>query len=296
LVTARYRTLRERLPLLPSRYAEVDTIVSLLRGLVGKMDGVIATQDGRMVGFLWGLVIPEFLGKRTAYSPEWANAAELGESRRIYEALYGHLAARWVADGCFTHVMTLLAHDREGIEGWQWLGFGLANVDGVRELKPVEGGAVKVDIRRASVQDAGKVMALAAALERHVAAAPVFWIHELACGEDWLSQPENALWLAYKGEEAVGFVGLEPGHGDGCAILQDEETVGILGAFTQVTTRGRGIATALLNRALEWAQAQGYARCAVDFETMNVPAVRFWIKRFEPVCYSLLRCIDERVG
>jgi GNAT superfamily N-acetyltransferase len=296
LVVARYKALRERLPILAPRYAEADVIVSLLRRLVGQMDGVVALQGSRLVGFLWGLVIPEFLGKRTAYSPEWANAAELEESRRIYEEMYAGLAARWVAGECFTHAVTLLAHDRQGIGGWQWLGFGLANVDGVRALRPVEGGAAEVDIRRAGVQDARAATALVAALERHVAAAPIFWIHELACGEDWLRQPANALWLAYKGEEVVGFIGLEPGHGDGCEIVQGEDTAGISGAFTQESARGKGIATALLNRALEWAQAQGYARCAVDFETMNVPAVRFWMKWFDPVCYSLVRCIDERAG
>jgi len=78
------------------------------------------------------------MGKRTAYSPEWANGAGLDESRRVYEEMYRHLSARWVADGCFLHAVTLLGHDRQGIEGWHWLGFGLVAVDGVRELTPVE--------------------------------------------------------------------------------------------------------------------------------------------------------------
>jgi GNAT superfamily N-acetyltransferase len=296
LVTARYKALRERVPILPSRYEQVDTVAAMLRGLIGETEGVIAIRGSRLAGFLAGLLIPEFLGKRSVYSPEWANGAELGESRRVYEEMYGPLSARWVADGCFTHLVTLLGHDREGIEGWQWLGFGLAAVDGVRELKPVEGDAAEVEVRQASLEDAREVAALGEALERHLAAAPTFWIHEPQDYKEWLREPRNTAWLAYEGGEAVGCMGLEPGHGGGCEILQDEKTVGIAMAFTREGARGRGTATALLNRSLEWAQAEGYERCAVDFESMNILAARFWMRWFEPVCYSLMRCIDERVG
>jgi GNAT superfamily N-acetyltransferase len=67
-------------------------------------------------------------------------------------------------------------------------------------------------------------------------------------------------------------------------------------AFTKASARSKGVATALLNRSLEWARSQGYERCAVDFETMNFLASRFWLKWFEPVCYSLVRCVDERLA
>jgi len=296
LVCARYRALRESAPILPSRYAEVNTIAGLLRDLAGEADGVVATQDSRLVGFLWGLVIPSFLGKRTTYSPDWANAAELGESRRIYAEMYGHLAARWVADGCFTHVVSMMGHDREGIEGWQWLGFGLCSVDGVRELRPVTDDVAEVEIRRASVEEAGEVTALDRALRRHLAATPTFWIHEPQDYAEWVREPGNAAWLAYERGVAVGYMALEPGDSCECQFLQDEKTVNIGGAFTQENARGRGIATALLNRSLEWAQAEGYARCAVDFETMNTLAARFWTRWFDPVSYSLMRRIDERIG
>jgi len=110
-----------------------------------------------------------------------------------------------------------------------------------------------------------------------------------------LGQARNALWLAYEGEEVVGCIGLGPANPDACAIIQDEKTASIVSAYTKERARGRGIATALLNRSLEWAQAEGYERCAVDFEPMNPLAARFWPRYFEPVCYSLMRYIDERV-
>ena len=79
LVSVRYKALREHVPLLPSRYEDIDAILHMLRDLT-EAPGVVAIRGSRLVGFLLG------------------------------------------------------------IEGWQWLGFGLAAVDGVRELKPVEGG------------------------------------------------------------------------------------------------------------------------------------------------------------
>jgi hypothetical protein len=51
-----------------------------------------------------------------------------------------------------------------------------------------------------------------------------------------------------------------------------------------------------LNRSLEWARSEGYERCAVDFEPMNVLAARFWLRYFSPVCYSLVRHVDERIA
>jgi len=296
LVSVRYRALRERVPVLPSRYEDVDTILPMLYDLAGKAPGVVAIRGSRLVGFMLGFVIPTFLGKRSMYSPEWANGAELGESQRVYEEMYGYLSTQWVANGCFTHLVSMLGHDGEGIEGWQWLGFGFAAVDGVRELRPVEGAAAEVKIRRAGEEDIEEAAAFGEALARHLATAPTFWIHELEDLGEWLKGPANALWLAYDGEEAVGCMGLGPANPDACAIIQDEKTASIESAFTREGARGRGVATALLNRSLEWARVEGYERCAVDFEPMNFLAARFWMRWFEPVCYSLMRCIDKRLG
>jgi GNAT superfamily N-acetyltransferase len=291
LVTAGIRALRRHVPLLPPRYEDSSAIVPMLRNLAGRAPGVIAVRGRRLAGFLTGFVIPEFLGRRTVYSPEWANGAEPGDSRRVYEEMVTRLAAQWVADGCFTHVVSLLAHDREAIEGWQWLGFGFAAVDGVRALEPLADVAAEVEVRRAGVDDIREATAFDEALSEHMAAAPIFWPHEPRDYEDWLSKPTNALWLAYEGGEAVGCMGIGPANPDACAIIRDERTASIISAFTRERARGKGIATALLNRSLAWAREEGYERSAVDFEPMNALAARFWMRSFAPVCYSLMRCI-----
>jgi len=299
LVTVRYRALRERAPSLPSRYEDVSSILPPLRDLAGQVPAVVAMRDGRLAGFLLGMVLSEFRGKRSVYSPEWANAARAEGSREIYREMYAHLSARWVADGCFTHLITLLAHDGEAIGAWHWLGFGLAAVDAIRDLTPVQGSMADVVIRRARLEDGEEAMTLSHALQRHLAAAPIF-LRSIekqgrAFHEQWLANSVNVQWLAYRGGQAVACMGLEPSSPDACYVTRDEKTVSITSAFTKESERNTGIGTALLNHSLDWARSVGYQRCAVDFEPQNISAARFWLRHFQPVCYSLIRRLDERV-
>jgi GNAT superfamily N-acetyltransferase len=295
LVAQRCCDLRQRVPLVPARYERPEVILPFLEELVGQ-PGVVAFQDGRLMGFLTGFVIPEFMGRRSAYSPEWANGAHGNESGRIYQEMYRHLSARWLAEGCAQHVVTVLADDQAGVAAWQWLGFGFVVVDAVRGLEPVDGEAAAVEIRRAGLGDAAEVNALRRALEAHMLAAPAFWVESPPDAAERLGDPAHAFWLAYEDEQVAAGIGLEPDLWDGCDVVQDERTIIIVSAHTYEHARGRGVGTALLNRSLEWARAENYQRCAVDFQTANLEATRFWMRYFEPVCYSLSRCVDERVG
>jgi GNAT superfamily N-acetyltransferase len=295
LVAQRCRDLRQHVSLIPGRYERTEVIVPLLEGLVHR-PGAVAILDGRLTGFLTGFILEEFMGRRSAYSPEWANGACGDESGRIHLEMYRHLSARWLAEGCAQHVVTMLAHDQAGAAAWQWLGFGLIVVDAVRGLEPVDGEAAAVEIRRAGPADLAEVNALGRALEAHMLAAPAFWVEPASDAAERLGDPSHAFWLAYQDGQVVAGIGLEPELWDGCDVVRDEGTIVIVSAHTCEHARGRGVATALLNRSLEWAQAENYERCAVDFQTANLEATRFWMRYFEPVCYSMSRCIDERVG
>lgn len=300
LVSARYRALREEVASLPPRYENEGVILPMLRDFGGGAPGVAAIQDGRLVGFLRGTLIREFRGKRAIISPEWANGAQVENSRRIYEMMYSHLSQRWVANGCFVHLVGMLAHDRRAIEGWHWLGFGMIAADAVRDLGGVRGPIAAVEIRRAVVAEAGTVAAMSEATARHLAAAPAFLPYvdseDRARHQAWLSEPANAAWLAVEEGRVVGFLKHGPASHGACDIIQDEKTTSIVGAFTEQAARGRGIGAALVNRAIEWARTQGYERCAVDFEPMNVPAARFWTRHFQPVAYALVRHVNEQIA
>ena len=297
LVSRRYQGLRELVPSLPPRYAEVSTLLPMLRDIAGAGPGVAAIHGGRLVGFLSGWLIPSFRGKRSAFSPEWANAVDLENSQRVYEQMYTHLSASWVADGYTTHLIGLLANDRDSLEGWHWLGFGMIAADAVRDLQPAPGRDTDVEIRRAGLQDLDQVKTLHEALSQYMVAPPTFLVdageRDVAYYEEWLRNPDKAIWLAFHGAEAVAYIRLGPASEDASNIIRDAKTTSITGAFTRERARGGGIATALLNRSLAWARAKGYERCAVDFEPMNPLATRFWLRHFQPVCYAVVRHVDE---
>ncbi len=59
-----------------------------------------------------------------------------------------------------------------------------------------------------------------------------------------------------------------------CVIIRDEGTTSIVRAFTREGAGGKGIATALLDRSLEWARAEGYERCAVDMVILRIYLAR----------------------
>jgi len=299
LVSDRYGRLCEQIPHLPHRYAKVDNLFPLLRKILNASGiGMAAIRGDRLVGFLTGWQMPSFRGKRSIYSPEWANAAVLEDSQRIYEELYRQLAAVWVADKYVAHYISLFPNDVNALRAWHWMSFGMISVDAIRGLDSIQGCDVDVYIRRAELQDLEQVMELHEALWQYMKGTPVFLLTEKrdrSYYEEWLRNPEQVVWLAYWNEEPVAFLRLGPADDDVCTIIYDEKTTSIYAAFTKEEVRREGIATALLNHALKSARASGYKRCAVPFEPMNLSGTRFWLKYFNPVCFSVLRHIDDRL-
>ena len=299
LVSNRYRRLCEKEPHLPHRYAETDNILPLLQNIMTTSGVGVATIRGdRLVGFLTGLQIPSFRGKRSTYSPEWANAADLEDSARIYEEMYSHLSAIWLADKYIAHYISLFPNDANALKAWNWMGFGMFAIDALRGLEPVGGGSVNLQIRQAEPRDIETVIELQDALWQYMKGSPIFLLSEKrdrTYYEEWLKNPNKVVWLAYSNDEPVAFMRLGPADNDVCTIIIDEQTTSIYAAFTKEKVRSEGNATALLDHALRSARESGYERCAVPFEPMNLLGSRFWLKYFKPVCYSILRIIDDRL-
>ena len=143
LVCQRYRRLRQDVPHLPESYAQENAFLPRLESLLKKSpadSGFACIRNGELAGFLLGLEIPDFIGQRAVYSPEWANAAPLDESWPIYEALYTRWSAHWSDrgnQGHPVHLVSLLASDWDAVHAWEWLGFGMLVVDGVRDFSPL---------------------------------------------------------------------------------------------------------------------------------------------------------------
>ena len=296
LFAQRYRSARAHDPRLAPDYEERSALQPRLQSMIENTPGVAALQDGCLVGFLAAYLMDDFRGEKAIYSPEWANAAALDHSRRIYQALYTALAARWVQQGYLAHYVTTLAYDSYTLETFHWLSFGMMGVDAVRDLTPIESGDAGVEVRDATAHEIPDIVDLDRALVHYMASAPIFLSQpqrDASYYQEWLAGPDNDLWLAYHDEEAVGYIRLQKWDPEVCAVTQDERSVSIVGAFTQERFRGRGVGTALLSRVLSWARAQGFERCAVDFEPHNPLATAFWPRYFKPVCYSVVRHVNQ---
>lgn len=317
LVAARVRDLRRQLPALPAQYEQGDTILPLLAELAARAPGVAAMGRGRLIGFLTAMSLPSFKGHRTAFSPEWANAAADDaeeDAAAIYQALYAALAPAWLANGCYIHALKILAHDRRGLDGLYWQGFGLNNVDAVRDVSPVDTPSgsegrvvaadvgssqrVPVEIRQATADDIDIVAALGESLQRHLAAPPVYLpllhLDSRADYLHWLAQPGHVQWLALRDGAAVAELRLEPANHTASAIAADALSTFITGAYTVPAARKGGLAAALLAHAVDDARARGRVRIVTDFESANIPAAAFWMRHFHPIAFSVVRYVDER--
>ena len=295
LAAERYRILRAHTPHLPARWEDPDLILPMLGELVGQVPGVAALRDGRLVGFLTGFLFSGFRGKDAAYSPEWANGVVVDSGDGLYHDLYTAISARWLGAGAATHLITLPAYDRASLDAWHWMGFGKMSVDAVRDLSPLDAPDPGYAIRRAGLDDAPALAVLRHALWHHLSLPPVYlYDEEYENMADWLADPAHAAWAAMEGDRAVAFIQIQPVPGDVCAAVRDPGTASITGAFVEERARRSGLGAALLDRALAWAREQGYERCGVDFEPDNRQATRFWPRYFRPVCFSLMRHIDER--
>ncbi len=296
LVSNRYRRLLTQVPQLPHCYADVTMLLPLLHNILNTSGiGVALIRRNRLAGFLTAWQMPSFRGQKSTYSPEWANAADLEDSAHIYEEMYSHLAATWVADQYVAHYISLFPNDVDALGALHWLGFGMAAVDALRSVDSITGTDVAVHIRRAELQDIQPVMELHEALWQYEKGPPIFLLtpkRDRSYFEEWLQDPNKVVWLAYQNDGPVALMRLGPADDDVCQIIVDDKTTSIYAAFAKEKFRRNGIATALLDHALKLAQASGYQRCAVSFEPMNLLGTRFWLKYFKPVCFSVVRYIN----
>ena len=304
LVCQRYRALRSEAPALPGHFENQGVVLAKLAEFTAGAPGVVAIRNGKLVGFLAAMLSPSFRGHRGVFSPEWANGASLEDAHAIYQELYRVIAADWVRNGYFLHVLTILANDRSGLAAWHWQGFGLIVADAIRTAAPVPVSGITpmpgpVEIRQATAADLTELQPLHQGLRRHLTNTPIFlplpqkWDQERF--RHWLATDGAMTWLAFVDGRAVAWMRAQTGDDGAAELVRDAATVAITGAYTAPGQRGGGLATALLQTVQAWAVDQDAARISVDFETQNIDGARFWLRHFRSVAYSLQRQVDERI-
>jgi GNAT superfamily N-acetyltransferase len=303
LFVQNFSRLRESVPALPETLADVHLIASKISRLLEGHPGVVALEDGHLVGYLCSMVVGDFrdTGQRGAYCPEWAHAVQPGRQAVAYRRMYRVMGAAWAEQRCLVHAITMLAGDQETLQTWFWGGFGMLAVDAVRPVQPLEREPqTRLSVRRAVIEDAAALAALDVEHCHYYTQSPVFMVlrESQDTGEfaHFLAEPKNSIWLALDGDVPVGFLRLDGYENDGADALTSPETIKINGAFVQAAYRGQGGSSAMLEAALCHHATLGMRCCAVDFEATNPDATAFWLRHFQPVCLSLMRCPETVPG
>jgi ribosomal protein S18 acetylase RimI-like enzyme len=297
LFIEKFKRLRQAVNCIPVQLQETQPVADRLAYLVDHYPAVMALDNGQLVGYLAAWLIDHFrsAGRKAAYCPEWGHAVSPGQEPGVYRALYRLAADHWTASGCQVHAITLLADDQLAEKTWFWNGFGLIVVDAVRPALPlgISSSSSGFNFRKATPREISILCALDDEHWRHYSRSPIFMPPRLGWNEDevdaFLSHPHNSVWLALDGDYPAGFIRFSGVHEDSLAILEAESVISITGAYVRPAYRSQGIATHLLDSALQDYARQGFACCAVDFESANPEAAAFWPRYFEPVCYSLFR-------
>ncbi len=305
LFVQKFKQIRQAMPLLPGSMEDPGQTAHYLENMLAHSQGFAACEGDQLVGYLGAWLVDDFrdTGRRAALSPVWAHAVlPDGSDRqtfRIYRALYRAASEIWFAAGCQSHCITLLAQDDLARNTWFWNGFGLGVVDALRSLDPLNVPAPDgYTLRRAVPADAAALADIEAEHWRHYAQPPMFMsIVGANSAEEFvqlLAEPANSIWTAWKGAELAGYLRFEGLSQGATEIVRAPDTTACTGAYTRPGHRGQNIAAAILDAALADYRSRGYSRCSVDFESFNTEAASFWVKYFEPVCFSLFR-VPERI-
>jgi GNAT superfamily N-acetyltransferase len=294
LIAAGVVRLRRRVPSLPPAWEDPGTVVGALSGLAERGTGLAALDDGDLTGFQVATTI-DGRGGRWTHTPDVGHAAPPDPEGRLRAALYAGLAEGWIRAACPEHVVSVLADDDAAILTYARLGFGHHVVDLVADLRPIATGLLPdgVTVRRAGARDAAGVMDLEAGLRRHLEASPVFLRLGNATPVEVhrrnLEDEAAATFVAERDSQLVSFLRIGPCASDVAMIVRARGTASVTGAYTRPELRRADVATRLLAEAVEWAHANGYARWAVDHESANAEATRFWARHATPFVRSMSR-------
>jgi GNAT superfamily N-acetyltransferase len=294
LVTHEVIELRRAVRALPAGWEDPETVAHALRRLLERGAGLAVEDDGELVAFQAAMTLDGH-GGRWAFTPDIAHAAVGRHGQRLRERLYAELAPTWLRAACPEHAITIPAHDVETQATMARLGFGQYVIDLVGGLEPLDAGALPegVTIRRADPADAAAVAELDAALLRHLRASPIFLRPGPAPSPEVarrdLADRASATILGERDGRAVAYVRIGPCAEDVAMLVRDPSTASVTAAFTREELRGTGIASHLLDAAIAWAREAGYARWAVDHESANREAGRFWARHATPAAISMSR-------
>jgi GNAT superfamily N-acetyltransferase len=299
LAATTYAEERRALPILPGDQDFLSGFRKSLEELLNEGSGVMALSTQGLAGFLSGFPVAALFGSaRGLFVPLWGHGAVQENRRQVYQGLYREAAALWVAGEGLSHAVSLYAHDRETLDTWFWLGFGLRCVDALREARPLAAPYPReIALKKVHLEDLPALAGIHGEHDGYYRKSPIFMPRQpkdlLQDFQEWLDQENHHAWAAYREETPVGYMRIQPTAES--FVSEHAQVMNITGAYVVEGERRAGIGALLLNEIQRWLAGQGYGLCGVDYEALNSLGSGFWGRYFEPYCFSVVRRIDERV-
>jgi GNAT superfamily N-acetyltransferase len=282
-------------PLLPSRV--IDEPAWIQSALQSKLanPGVVVVEQNQMLAYMVTGDHFRWKGQQAAIVLEYCHSATVTKKQELYQRMYMYLAQEWVNNHIHLHLIRHFAHDTILQEILYHLGFGAILAERLRDFSAV---AERHNVAISVEQDVSKLITLQTEHNGYYPKAPIF-IQKPTEKQDVLAELEahaqqGDVFFVYSEQHepcAYMIVGTSTIGGEGF-LLEQTNTAQIKSAYARPELRGKGIGTALLQRAIEWSHQQRYERVFVEHETANVYGGNFWRTYFTPFLFASMRYID----
>jgi GNAT superfamily N-acetyltransferase len=291
-----YKYEREHSPLLPSRVIDEPTwIYRVLQSKLANL-GVAVVEHNHLLAYMVTGDKFQWKGQQAAIVLEYCHSATVARKRELYQRMYMHLAQEWVNHQIHLHLIRHFAHDTILQETLYHLGFGAILAERLRDCSALD---KRPKVAISVEQDVSNFINIQTEHNRYYPKAPIFILKPTEKQEVLAELEEHAqqgdVFLAYYEQQelcAYMIIGESTIDGEGF-LLEQTNTAQIKAAYARPEIRGKGIGAALLQRAIQWSQHQGYERVFVEHETANIYGGDFWGKYFSPFIYCSMRYIDN---
>ena len=272
---------------------------ALLTDLFGGKHGVVAKEGGNLVGYMaFYSPIDGFFGNcKGAWSPLGGCAFSSHNREKVTSRVLSAATELLVKEeGVTSFAMTQYANDAEVAKSLVLNGFGIRCTDAIMRLQGVTASEKineNLTIKELKKEEKSLIHELRKGLTRHLLQSPIYFPTNLDDYNDWFLEDDIRVFVACDHDEIIGFMSIT--DESETFISQAKGVINICGAFVKEEYRGKEVATDLLNYVCTTCKKEGAEYLAVDCETLNPNALRFWGKYFKSYTYSYHRRIDERV-